>query len=154
MIRKAKSQDIDRILELHKYFIKHHIKCNPKRHFFSPKEMAYFKEKLTGFMKGGNSLALVYEENGKILAYAVGKIKEYPPFVKFKRYGYISEAAVDPKCQKGGIGNKLVKAFEKFFRSKNIKIVELLVDLHNKAALSAWKKAKYKDEMIILTRKI
>jgi len=153
-IRKARLKDVLRIVKLHSYLIKHLHSVNPRMYTESAdkSEQKRFEKNLKKYLKDKNSLVLVYEINNKINGYAISRIKEYPSFISFRKYGEIHEVVVSKDMQEKGIGSKFVKKIISFFKSRKVKIAELLIDSRNLAGLKAWSKAGFKEELKIMKK--
>lgn len=156
MIRKATKNDVPEIVGLHIYLVKHLARNKPERYKLSKREKEVFSKKLLKLLRDKDAQVLVFEDEkkGLILGYGIGRVKEHPPLVRFKRYGELDEIVVSPKSQKKGIGSKLVKELIKLFKARKIKVAELLVDSKNKAGIRAWSKLGFADELVTMSKHI
>lgn len=152
MIRNAETKDIESIVKLHIYLVNHLVSLKPERYTVSNKEANIFKQKLERIFSDKNALVLVYEENKRVLGYAIGRIKDYPPLVKFGKYGEFDEIVLDKKIQGKGIAKELSDKLMNFFKSKKVKIVEGLIDSNNNISLNAFKKLGFEEEMKIVRK--
>jgi ribosomal protein S18 acetylase RimI-like enzyme len=83
---------------------------------------------------------LVAKDGDKILAYGAASIEKSKPNVRPKKIGKLINLYVKEKYRKHGIGKEIFDKFLKWFKSRNIKHIELSVDTRNRIAISAYKK--------------
>jgi len=154
IIRKAKKEDLNDLAGLHIHLIRQIQKCKPWKYCVAKTTVAYFKKKILKLFKNKDASIDVAEEDGKIIGYSIGIVKNYPSFINFKKYGELYEVSINPKFRGGGIGPKLAKRTLEFFKSKNVEIAEALVDNKNIIALKTWKKLGFKEDLFVLLKKL
>ena len=98
------------------------------------------KEYLSVFFEDKNKIALVAEENKRIIGYALGSIRSFPVFISQTKTCHFDEAFVIPEHRKKGVGGQLFSVLAKWARSKKASGITATVDARNKSSLAAWKK--------------
>lgn len=104
----------------------------------------YFKNNVRSIKK----LALVAEVNGIPVGYLLGGIIKQPPVMKIIEIGTITDFAVTKKWRNRGIGSKLLKEFERWCKSRKIKIITLQVADNNKNSINFYKKHNFQTTML------
>jgi len=147
IIRKAKLKDIKKITEYGVSLLKRHYAFDP---YFAPSKNVneVYRKFFKGCIYSKNRLILVAEENNKIIGYAVGKICSRPPVFKIRKFGQISDVFVKKNFRKLGIAKQFLQELKKWFRSKNLKHIELSVHKKNEVGKKAWTKYGLEDSMI------
>lgn len=146
-IRKAEKRDLDAIGALATKQVNYHVKIDGYYKKSSVARSKRIKKHLSKTMKKKTTLFLVAEDNGKIIGYFIGFIVKSSPYLIPTRIGKISEAYLDNKYRRRGIGSKMVKEYIKWFKKNRIKYIELYVDSRNLIGVSAWKKFGFKEYM-------
>ncbi len=141
--REATTRDIPQIVELWTEFFDFHKErdIHFSRSAKAPENFAnYIGENL------GNEEVRVYvaELNGKVVAYLLAMIQNYPPVFERKQYGFISDLAVTSTCRGSGIGSELFDLARDWFSQKEITRVEIEVAITNKPATSFWNKMGFR----------
>ena len=138
-IRKAKLQDIEQITKYGLILLKQHSDLDP---YFTPIESVdkVYQKFLEGCLHSEDKLLLVAEDNGKLMGYAAGEIHTRSPIFKHSENGYINDVFVEEEFRKLGIASKFLTELKDWFKSKNIKHVELSVLANNEVAKKTWAK--------------
>ena len=138
-IEEAKRKDINAIVKLDMALADYHRKFD--EYYKSGKEMKKgFKKRLLKNFGRRNFKVLVAKNRNKILAYGIGSIEKPKLYAKPKKIGKITNLYVKEKYRRRGIGKQIFDKFLEWFKSRNIKHVELSVDARNQIAISAYKK--------------
>ncbi len=146
-IRKAKLKDVEQIVNCAVSLLKYHY--NFDSYFALAKDInniyqKYFKT----CIYSKNCYLLVAEENGKIIAYALGKINSRLPVYRIKKFGLVSDMFVEKKSRRLGIAQYFLIRIDKWFKEKGLRYMELTVHVNNEIGKSAWAKYGFKDYMI------
>ena len=145
-VRKANKNDIDSIVELNKKLIDYHRRKD-KYYKYTSETRKIFRDYLSKIMKKKNVRIIVAEVNGEIIGYFVGSIGKAKPFTSFKKIGRISDAFVEEKFRKSGIGKSMFDELLSWFKKNKVKYVELFVDSKNQAGIKAWRKFGFREFM-------
>ena len=90
---------------------------------------------------------MVVEIDNKVIGYFIGKIEKAKPFITPKKIGKISDAFVEEKYRKSGIGKMMFNELIQWFKKNKIKHIELSVDSRNEIGIKAWQKFGFKEFM-------
>jgi len=102
------------------------------------------------FIRSRNGQAFVALDKGKVVAIATVKIENYPPILRYKKYGEIDMLAVKSGYRRCGIGRRLLAEIRNWFAVHKIKRIELAVASNNKIGYPFWQKQGFKDYMHML----
>lgn len=92
---------------------------------------------------GPESVALVAEVDGEVVAYLLAySVRNYPMFVP-KYYGFISDVTVAADRRGQGLGRRLIARMEDEFRSRHITHIQLHVYVANERAREFWRRLGY-----------
>ena len=138
-IKEAKRRDINSIVRLSKELADFFSKIDD--YYKSGKEQeAGIKKWLLKNLGKRNFKILIVKDGNKILAFGIAKIEKPKQYCKPKKIGKLVSLYVKEKHRKKGIGKQIFDKFLEWFKSRNIKYIELSVDSRNKIATSAYKK--------------
>ena len=138
-IRKAAIKDIKQIAELlHEYDVHEH-KLDRKIKIEKIKDIISFNKKLIMHPK---VVFFVAEEDGKLVGTISGEYRDSA----VDRVGIFHNIIVTEKFRRKGIGKKLLKQIEKYFKKKRCKKMHSLVRPKNKRALKFYTKLGFKIE--------
>ncbi len=145
-IRKATLNDIDTIVELNKQLADYHRKIDK---YYKPgsETRKGFKKYLLEIIGKRNVKIIVVEINNKIIGYFIGTIEKAKPFVVPKRIGRVSDAFVEEKYRKSGIGKMMFNELIQWFKKNKIKHIELSVDSRNEIGIKTWQKFGFREFM-------
>jgi len=87
---------------------------------------------------------LVAEREDQIVGFALGRIMEKPRSAW--RYGWLLWLGVDPRCQGGDIGKRLLKQLTDLFIERDARIMLVDTDEHNERALRFFRKHGFSQE--------
>ncbi|HKM92114.1 MAG TPA: GNAT family N-acetyltransferase [Prolixibacteraceae bacterium] len=136
-IRKAKQQDIEQVTNYGTILLKQHSDLDP---YFTPTKTAdkVYRKFLERCLDADDKLFLVAENNGKLIAYAVGEIQTRSPIFEITENGYINDVFVLEEFRKLGIARMFLVELKKWFISKGLKHVELSVHAKNEVGKKTW----------------
>lgn len=99
-----------------------------------------------------NVKMLVAENDGEVIGYLIGDVRERPDVFRTRRFGFINEAGVTERQRGRGVGKMLVSAYLEWARRKKANYVNIFVDVENVTGLGFWKKRGFKTVMVRQTR--
>ena len=105
-------------------------------------------------MQNKNGLVLLALDGNKTIAYSYSQVKQPVPGAARKKWGVIEHLFITKNYRRLGIGEKMYQEILKWFHSKDIDRVELMVVAKNEAACSFWKKHGFGDFEHTLYRQI
>jgi len=145
-IREATKADLPDIVELWKSIMDFHRNLDS---FFTRSQEGHrnFLNWVTKEMESDTSELFIAETEGKILGYIKIQICDYPPVFEKKKYGMISDAIVNEKYRRKGIGEALFDRAMGWFKENDIERVELRVANINPVAQGFWKKMGFRPYM-------
>lgn len=143
-------KDFGAVCELHIQLVEHLASLDSQRYELKKEEKAEFKKGFQEYLGNREAIILVYEENGKVVGYTMGRIKKSVSFLKEPKYGYWHEIVVDRKQRRKGIGSALAKELCKFFEKKKIKYVEGYVDNRNTLSMQTWLKNGFTQNLSVV----
>ncbi len=95
---------------------------------------------------------LLAREDGKVLGFALVQDKDTPPYPAFipRRYTYLMDLVVDPKCRRQGVGRALMGAVKEWAKSRNAEFIELGVLAQNEGAVRLYESLGFRDSRKIM----
>lgn len=143
MIRLGIKKDIESINILRKQVNDLHVKCEPNIFKGFTNEL---KEYVNNFIQDENKILLVYEEDNKIVSYAMLEILEkaetsYRFGMKFLE---IHEIGVDINCRSKGIGQQMMGRIKQIAKENNLNQIQLNCWSFNEKALKFYEKQGFK----------
>ena len=109
-----------------------------------------FREKI----EGEDSQVLVAVEGGGVVGYSLSWIGEGSPFVKHRRYGFISDLAVASDRRGRGIGDSLIGTTLAWFETKRVKRIIINVLVGNPKAIRFWERHEFEAKMQCMERMV
>jgi ribosomal protein S18 acetylase RimI-like enzyme len=152
-VRNAREHDLDMIIELWKELMDFHKVRDP--HFSrSPHGHDKFMEHISGAIASETSKVLVAEHDGTIVGYCLAFIANYPPVFEKEVRGDIADLAVTENYRRTGVGEKLCKEIQHWFKEKKVQRIEVRVAVTNEVSTSFWRKMGYRPYLEILYNEI
>jgi len=142
-IRNFTPHDLEKVLEFRK---KSAVISFPD----SKPDMKTIKKSILETYKKDKEAIKVVEENGKVIAHIILKIKK----TSMNTYGMIDYIFVDEMHRGRGIATKLMKLAEEYFRKKGIRKLRATITLTNTPSLKMSKKLGYKEKRVIMEKDI
>ncbi len=95
---------------------------------------------------------LLAREDGRVLGLALVQDKNTPPYPAFiqRRYTYLMDLVVDPKCRRQGVGRALMGAVKEWAKSRNAEFIELGVLAQNEGAIRLYENLGFRDSRKIM----
>jgi len=140
----ADDSHVSQIVELWKEFIDFHKEIDPfcTRSEDGPKNFEKFVRDL---IESEDAHVVVALDGDSVVAYSICDIGEYPPVLRHKKFGFISDMAVKATHRRKGIGELLLARMLDWCESRNLDRIELHVVHGNKIGHSFWTKHGFKD---------
>ncbi|MFA5308572.1 MAG: GNAT family N-acetyltransferase [Dehalococcoidales bacterium] len=159
-IVKAEERHIPDICKLWLGFMKFHADIDatlaPGDDFFTKgieSASGFENEFLRPAMKSEQRLVQIALDGQKIIGYSIADILEMPNS-EIRQCGFVNHLYVTESYRRQGIGEKLHAEILKWFRSRDISVVEIQLLAKNRAACSFWKKQGYGDYQHTWIRRI
>jgi len=152
-IEEASLKDIDRIIELWKGLMDHHLSMTSIFQMRSDAEVnirKYVKDSI----ESKDGLVLIAKEQNRIIAYMLCKIVSNPPVLEERKFGAISDAFVLEDKRNKGIIKKMENKAVEWFKGKGMKSTEVRVYCKNEIGNKVWGKLGYKDFIFIRRKEI
>jgi len=159
--RKADTGDIRSISDIWEEFVGEHdgivTACNSqlrKMNLRNDNAQSLYEKYLLGYIESGNGVAIIAEENGSIVGYSFGFIKDEIPIFQLKRYGYFSDLYVKKACRGRGISSRLKDKMILWFKRNGAEYVAIGFYADNIKAREIYKKWGFFDYKIEARKKI
>ncbi len=149
IIRRADLADLDRLVALWQELADLHAALDPV-FALAPDAVAHYRENLARSLQGDTMRVMIAEEDGVVVGFIMGAVRELPPVYVEKRSGHISDALVTARCRRRGIGARLYRAMTDWFRERGASFVELSAAASNPGAVAFWRKMGFTDYMLRL----
>ena len=109
-------------------------------------------------IKENNGKCYLYIENNKVVGLIMGIIPPYDKYdyldYKCPKRGEITELIVSNKIRSKGIGQKLIKQIEEYFKTQGCEYIKVEVFGYNDNALKFYFKQNYHARMLDVIKKI
>ena len=144
IVRNANIGDAKSIAKLGLQFLEAHSEYSPLDELIGKRTLAKEINQWKKFLKDKSYIIMVAEINGNIVGFMTLKIVERDKMYKIRKLGEIEAVAVNKRFTDRGYGRALYDHALKFFKSKNVGIVNINIRVGNKA-ISHAKKAGFKE---------
>ena len=152
-IRQAGVRDIEVLVGLWKGLTDFHVRRDPLCRPSATAGEAYASF-IGEQIEKDESLVLVGEEDGTVIAYAFAAIAARPPVFAETRHGIIFDLFVTESRRKQGIGERLVREVERWFLERGIHRIGVGVSTRNEVSTRFWRKVGYEPHLETLYREI
>ena len=139
-IVEAEEKHIAEIGQLWWEFILFHQDIDPIYTSLDGTIPGFIENHLRHFMESEDGLVLAAVDGKKVVGYSLSEIHRISPGLKRDKYGYIDDMAVTLNYRRKGIGEMMFTEIMKWFRSKDIRRLELGTLAKNVVANSFWRK--------------
>jgi ribosomal protein S18 acetylase RimI-like enzyme len=139
-IVKAEEKHMAEIGQLWWEFILFHQDIDPIYTSLDGAIPGFIENHLRHFMESEDGLVLVAVDGKKVVGYSLSEIHRISPGLKRDKYGYIDDMAVTLNYRRKGIGEMMFTEIMRWFRSKDIRRLELGTLAKNVVANSFWQK--------------
>ncbi len=153
LIRRAKASDLNQMELLWRELADWHAGLAPEFALVSNAEHLW-RENLAPQLDNENICILVAEQDGVLIGFLHGSIRENAPIFVERLVGHISDAIVTAAARHRGVGEQLVDAILEWFRARGIRVVTLGAATQNPVAQSFWHKMGFSDYMSRMRREI
>jgi ribosomal protein S18 acetylase RimI-like enzyme len=155
-IIKPGVKDLDRLIPLWEEQYKYHHDLDSDYYVKNSEELTKkFREYLTKCIEKDDPYILVAELEGEFVGFITFEIDDADYFdTNIKKYGSVLELYVSKKHRRKGIGTKLMKSVEDFFKSKGLEWVELQCSSYNEMALMFYDKSDFKNRQTLLFKRL
>jgi GNAT superfamily N-acetyltransferase len=153
-IVRAEEKHVPDIGKLWLEFLLFHADIDP---IWTPVEnpiSGFIENHLRRFMESQERLVLVARGEQKTIGYALAEIRRITPGLKREKYGYIDQMAVTESHWREGAGKKMFNEIVNWFKSNEIKRVELGTTAENLVANSFWQKQGFQVYMHTLFKEV
>jgi ribosomal protein S18 acetylase RimI-like enzyme len=153
-IVEAEEKHVDAIGKLWWEFMLFHQETDP---IFTPREGSipgFEENQVRRFMKSEEGLVLVALDGTKVVGFSLAELRGPSPGFLREKYGYIDTMAVTTNYRRKGIGEKMFDEIVNWFKSNDIKRVELGTTAENLVANSFWQKQGFQVYMHTLFKEI
>lgn len=139
MIRKAKIEDIDGILNLLGQVLYVHYQIRPD--LFKEKGSKYSKEQLADIINNEKTPIFVYEEDNKIIGHCFCIINEIKNSTNINDYKnlFIDDLCIDENYRNKGIGKEMYNYVKEYAKENGIYNITLHVWEGNESAFNFYK---------------
>jgi ribosomal protein S18 acetylase RimI-like enzyme len=145
-IRRAQQSDLDQLLTLWQELAELHADLLPEFALASGKEQS-IRAHLAELLRDDNERVFVAEENGALIGYINGAVRENPPVFAERYIGYIADVIVTARSRRRGAGAQLVETMNAWFCARGVRIVHLSAATGNPIAQAFWRKMGYAEYM-------
>jgi ribosomal protein S18 acetylase RimI-like enzyme len=150
IIRPATAKDLDALAQLSSKLSKYEHTLDSNIKIMS---IAQIKRNYSKKLRERNTKFFVAEVEGRVIAYEYGYLQKRN-YLRAQQYvGYIDSSYVEEAYRKKGIARKLTKTLVTWFRSKDIKHIELSVLTANTSSVLTWKRLGF-EEYFVRMKKI
>jgi ribosomal protein S18 acetylase RimI-like enzyme len=157
-MRKAEYSDKDALIKLLHEFDEYYLKNN-----ILSKEILEFEEEkdqdkdfemcIVEYISSEKYLTYVAEENGNLIGYICGYIKNRPSKVLDKK-GFVEDLFVKEEYRNNAIGKQLLSTLTDIFKNKGCTLLGLEVYASNQKSIDIYHKMGFIDEDISMTKRI
>ena len=154
VIRKAKKEDIQDMVDLGMLLADHHKNIDPKFYSSGNKQKASFQKYLPKQIKERNSLILIAILDNKTIGFCSGYFRKTNVSRAFRKFSFIENAFVEAHYRKLGIGRLLVNKFLDWSKKKGAQYVDLTVDARNMTGVKAWERMGFETYLQRMRMKI
>ena len=145
-IRRAQQSDLDQLVTLWQELAELHADLMPE-FALVPSGDKSVRAHLAELLRDDNERVFVAEENGALIGFINGAVRENPPVFAERYIGYIADAIVTVRSRRRGVGEQLVSTINAWFRERGIRIIHLTAATGNPIAQAFWRKMGFADYM-------
>ena len=98
------------------------------------------------------AIVILAEASGEPAGFLAARVRRAPPWFGGDAVGFVSEVWVEPAHRGRGVGERLVRAAEEWFRAQGIERAELQVMMDNEAARALYAKLGWRAELVQMVR--
>jgi len=144
-IRKARFEDIDRIVELWMEMMRAHQRFEPRLVLAANAAVEYRKFVSHYISHADSSIYVAERNNNEVVGYCLAFISQNLPMFEPETCGFISDLVVTEKQKRQGIGAALISQVKQWFQRQAVKNIQLQVYSHNTVGKRFWKKIGFEN---------
>jgi len=142
-IREAKIEDLDRLKMFEQEIIRYERPFAPN---LKNDPIEYYD--LKNLIQRNDAHIIVAAIDEEIIGSGYALIKNSVPYMKPAKYAYLGFMYVSPKFRGKGINGKIIDNLIDWAKGRNLTEIQLDVYAENKSALNAYKKRKFKPDLL------
>jgi ribosomal protein S18 acetylase RimI-like enzyme len=132
-IRKIKTTDTLDIIEMYGELMRTHELIDS---YYKPRKPVNYEEEIERIESDENSFIFVAEEEESIIGFITMSVRDFKD--RAESFLYISDIFVKKMFRNSGVGKALLEKAQEIAKSKNIKRLELQVDIQNVTGVDFW----------------
>ena len=145
-IRRAQQSDLDQLVALWQELAELHADLVPE-FALGPGGSQSVRVHLAELLRDDNERVFVAEENGALIGFINGAVRENPLVFAERYIGYIADALVTARSRRRGVGEQLVNAINAWFRERGVRIIHLTAAAGNPISQTFWRKMGFVEYM-------
>ncbi|MCI0478469.1 MAG: GNAT family N-acetyltransferase [Anaerolineales bacterium] len=145
-IRRAQQSDLDQLVSLWQELAELHADLLPE-FALAPAQAQNVRAHLTELLRDNDERVFVAEENGALIGFINGAVRENPPVFTERYIGYIADAIVTARSRRRGVGEQLVQTMNVWFRECGVRIVHLSAATGNPISQAFWRNMGFAEYM-------
>lgn len=152
-VRPATVRDIRKIMPLWEELATLHGDLDPALAVGQGAEGDY-AEFLGEAVRRPDTCVMLGEADGRLVAFAVGRIQVLPLPFREQRRGWIQDVCTAPDRRRQGIGRRVVEALLAWFDDHDVTLTELTVAVRNPEAIRFWERLGFETYMYRMKRAV
>jgi ribosomal protein S18 acetylase RimI-like enzyme len=149
VIRLVTSADAPSIAELWQSLVSYHQALDAALPGVAPNGAGRYAKRLLQHLDDPNTCALIAEEDGRVIGFALAMIVDLlPDTFAQEPGGFLADIFVDAAYRRQGIGRTLVNTMQAWFRERGITHYDWHVAARNPEGLAFWRSIGGREVMI------
>jgi aminoglycoside 6'-N-acetyltransferase I len=145
-IRRAQQSDLDQLVALWQELAELHAGLLPE-FALAPTGEQSVRAHLAELLRDDNERVFVAEENGALIGFINGAVRENPPVFAERYIGYLADAIMTARSRRRGVGEQLVGTLYTWFRDRGVRIIHLSAATGNPISQAFWRKMGFVEYM-------
>ena len=137
VIREAKCDDLEALINCHSLFMEHHV-ANDLRFTLRPGASDKWEEQIISAIKDQDTIVLVAQQKLKIVGCAYVIIKSGASDFGPEKIGYICDVYVDKSYRRSGIAKRFLSRAKDWLKQREINTIEASWSVHSEEAKQTW----------------
>ncbi len=143
-IRRATLNDRDQVAGLWQELYEYHLALDPRERL-APDAREQYRGRLVDLLTDDTWCFFVAEEDGALVGFISGAVREAPPIMVERVHGYIEDTVVTARSRRRGVGEQLYRAIQEWFRQRKVQGMVLSVAAANPVSAGFWHKMGFQD---------